>query len=157
MIKRVLWWGTDWTGGSTISFIDNWGEHTEHREAYHIPWMETVPLLSAGFPHYSPRYSSRNEWPKKRASGWSVRMIHCQFTGLYIKLHSGLWRGDGPCLLSLLIIYILTHTMVLHWFGATVLKWLLSKHLNLNDVCVSRWLQGRPFTAGSVETDITIW
>lgn len=88
-----------------ISFIDNSAageEHAEHRGTRHISWMETVPLLSVCCPHSPPHHSSTDVMTKERARCWSVRMIHCQFSGLFIKLRTvqqlGRWsRPPNSC------------------------------------------------------------
>lgn len=114
-----------------ISFADNCPhreEHTEHRKAQHISWMETVPLRSAGCPRFPSCHPPTDVMTKEKS-----KMLICQNDWLSIycffyKLRAARCQTDEPSRLKKSYLHE-AHMMLLHWLGgddfsANALMWL---------------------------------
>lgn len=86
-------WSWSWQLVSLISDTDGGGvdthTHTKHRTAKGLSWKkEKVLLLSVLLSSLPSCHLTMHIMAKERARRSSVRMIHCQFAGLFIKLRS---------------------------------------------------------------------
>lgn len=100
MFKCVKNWRWSWQLVSLISVPVGRNTQNTGRQTASPEWKKKSHYSLSCCPHFPPRHSTTDVMAKERASRWSVRMIHCQFTGLFIKPALCSSRVDGTSLLT---------------------------------------------------------
>lgn len=87
MFKCVKNWRWSWPLVSLISVLVGWKKQNTGWQTVCLEWKKSHCSLSCR-PGFPPGHSTTDIMAKEWASHWSVRMIHCQFTRLFLRLRS---------------------------------------------------------------------